>query len=132
MLNNNFVYETPDFLDIAYIRNVVMQKLATDFVTKGYVRINVADDEYLSGIRTQLPFLGDWLNIYHTPPKGTFLFTLMVTARLLSTFLYQDVMQQVKRFGMSRYQEQSLCSSTKKMNDTIELKVSVLRSIALH
>ncbi len=70
MLNNNFVYETPDFLDIAYIRNVVMQKLATDFVTKGYVRINVADDEYLSGIRARLPFLGDWLNIYHTPPKG--------------------------------------------------------------
>lgn len=64
------MYETPDFLDMAYIHNLVMQKLETDFVKHGYVRISVDDDEYLKSVQTRLPFLGPWLNIYHTRPVG--------------------------------------------------------------
>lgn len=71
MLNNNFVYETPDFLDTAYIHNLVMQKLETDFVKHGYVRISVEDDEYLKSVQIRFPFLGPWLNIYHTRPTGS-------------------------------------------------------------
>jgi hypothetical protein len=70
MLNNRFVYETPDFLDMPYIHNLVMRKLETDFVKQGYVRINVAEDAYLKSVQTRFTFLGDWLNIYHTRPVG--------------------------------------------------------------
>jgi len=70
MLNNYYVYETPDFLDLPYIYNLVMQKLETDFVKQGYVRINVDNDAYLKSVQTRFPFLGSWLNIYHTPPTG--------------------------------------------------------------
>lgn len=70
MLNNFFVYETPDFLDVQYVRNLVIEKLKTDFVKQGYVRIDTEQDEYLTSVRKQFPFLGTWLNIYHTPPKG--------------------------------------------------------------
>ena len=70
MLNNRFVYETPDFLDMPYIHNLVMKKLETDFVKQGYVRINVNEDEYLKSVQVRFPFLGDWLNIYHTRPVG--------------------------------------------------------------
>ena len=70
MLNNRFVYETPDFLDMPYIHNLVMRKLETDFVKQGYVRINVAEDAYLKSVQTRFTFLGDWLNIYHTRPAG--------------------------------------------------------------
>lgn len=47
-----------------------MAKLEEEFVLKGYVRIDVTQDEYLKSIKEKLPFLGTWLNIYHTPPKG--------------------------------------------------------------
>lgn len=70
MLNNYYVYETPDFLDLPYIHNLVMRKLETDFVKQGYVRINVAEDAYLKSVQTRFTFLGDWLNIYHTRPVG--------------------------------------------------------------
>lgn len=70
MLNNYYVYETPDFLDLSYIHNLVMKKLETDFVKQGYVRINVTEDAYLKSVQERFPFLGDWLNIYHTRPTG--------------------------------------------------------------
>jgi hypothetical protein len=70
MLDNFYVYETPDFLDLAYIQKLVMQKLETDFVLQGYVRIDVTQDEYLKSVQDRFSFLGGWLNIYHTPPKG--------------------------------------------------------------
>ena len=70
MLNNFYVYETPDFLDLQYIQQLVMQKLETDFVKQGYVRIDVTQDPYLKSVTDRFPFLGTWLNIYHTPPKG--------------------------------------------------------------
>jgi hypothetical protein len=70
MLNNYYVYETPDFLDLPYIHNLVMKKLETDFVKQGYVRINVESDPYLKSVQDRFPFLGEWLNIYHTRPVG--------------------------------------------------------------
>jgi hypothetical protein len=70
MLDNFFVYETPDFLDLPYIQNLVMKKLEEEFVLKGYVRIDINDDPYLKSIQEKFPFLGSWLNIYHTPPNG--------------------------------------------------------------
>jgi hypothetical protein len=70
MLDNFYVYETPDFLDLAYIQKLVMQKLETDFVLKGYVRIDITQDEYLKSVQERFTFLGGWLNIYHTPPNG--------------------------------------------------------------
>jgi hypothetical protein len=70
MLNNYYVYETPDFLDLPYIYNLVMNKLETDFVKQGYVRINVEADTYLQSVQQSFPFLGSWLNIYHTRPEG--------------------------------------------------------------
>jgi hypothetical protein len=70
MLDNFYVYETPDFLDVAYITDLVMQKLETDFVLQGYVRINANEDPYLKTVLEQFPFIGGWLNIYHTKPSG--------------------------------------------------------------
>ena len=70
MLDNFYVYETPDFLDIPYITNLVMRKLETDFVLQGYVRIDATQDPYLKSIMEQFPFIGSWLNIYHTKPDG--------------------------------------------------------------
>jgi len=70
MIDNFYVYETADFLDIPYIHNLVMEKLKLDFVEKGYVRINTETDKYLTSVRTKFPFLGNWLNIYHTKPNG--------------------------------------------------------------
>lgn len=70
MIDNFYVYEPADFLDIPYIQNLVMAKLEEEFVLKGYVRIDTTQDEYLTSVREKLPFLGTWLNIYHTPPKG--------------------------------------------------------------
>jgi hypothetical protein len=70
MLNNYYVYETPDFLDLPHIHNLVMKKLETDFVKQGYVRINVNDDAYLKSVQERFSFLGEWLNIYHTRPQG--------------------------------------------------------------
>lgn len=70
MLDNFYVYETPDFLDLDYVQNLVMQKLEEDFVLKGYVRIDITADPYLNSIRNKYTFLGTWLNIYHTPPNG--------------------------------------------------------------
>jgi len=70
MIDNFYIYETPDFLDTEYVHNLVMEKLRQEFVLKGYVRIDVTTDAYLTSIQKKLPFLGTWLNIYHTPPKG--------------------------------------------------------------
>jgi hypothetical protein len=70
MIDNYFVYETPDFLDLAYIQQLVMQKLETDFVRQGYVRIDATQDLYLSSVMRDFDFLGSWLNIYHTPQNG--------------------------------------------------------------
>ncbi len=70
MIDNYFVYETPDFLDLAYIQQLVMQKLETDFVQQGYVRIDATQDLYLSSVMRDFDFLGSWLNIYHTPRNG--------------------------------------------------------------
>jgi len=70
MIDNFYVYETPDFLDVPYIHNLVMTKLKHEFVEKGYVRIDTDTDEYLTAVRAKFPFLGNWLNIYHTPPNG--------------------------------------------------------------
>ena len=70
MLDDFFVYETPDFLDVAYVQNLVQEKLKTDYVLQGYVRIDVSNDSYLTQVRTRFPFLGTWLNIYHTKPTG--------------------------------------------------------------
>ena len=70
MIDDYFVYETPDFLDIAYIQNLVHEKLKTDYVLQGYVRIDASNDSYLSQVRSRFPFLGTWLNIYHTKPTG--------------------------------------------------------------
>lgn len=70
MLDDYFVYETPDFLDVPYIQNLVQEKLKTDYVLQGYVRIDVSNDSYLSQVRARFPFLGTWLNIYHTRPAG--------------------------------------------------------------
>jgi hypothetical protein len=70
MLDNFYVYETPDFLDLEYIQNLVMKKLEDEFVLNGYVRIDVTQDAYLKSLQDQFPFLGGWLNIYHTPPNG--------------------------------------------------------------
>ena len=70
MLDDFYVYETPDFLDVAYITNLVMQKLETDFVLQGYVRIDATQDPYLKTILERFPFIGGWLNIYHTKPEG--------------------------------------------------------------
>jgi hypothetical protein len=70
MLDNFYVYETPDFLDLEYIQNLVMKKLEEEFVLKGYVRIDVSQDSYLTSLQARFPFLGSWLNIYHTKPTG--------------------------------------------------------------
>jgi hypothetical protein len=70
MIDNFYVYETPDFLDIPYIQNLVMAKLEVEFVLQGYIRINTEEDAYLTSVRKQYPFLGTWLNIYHTSPEG--------------------------------------------------------------
>jgi hypothetical protein len=70
MIDNFFVYETPDFLDLAYVQQLVMRKLETDFVQQGYVRIDATQDLYLSSVMKDFDFLGQWLNIYHTPHNG--------------------------------------------------------------
>lgn len=70
MIDNFYVFETLDFLDVPYIHNLVMEKLKLDFVEKGYVRINTETDKYLTSVRTKFPFFGNWLNIYHTKPNG--------------------------------------------------------------
>lgn len=70
MIDNFFVYETPDFLDLAYVQQLVMRKLETDFVRQGYVRIDAMQDSYLSLVMKDFEFLGQWLNIYHTPKNG--------------------------------------------------------------
>lgn len=70
MLDNFYVYETPDFLDVSYITDLVMRKLETDFVLQGYVRIDATQDPYLKTVLEQFPFIGGWLNIYHTKPDG--------------------------------------------------------------
>jgi hypothetical protein len=70
MLDNFYVYETPDFLDLPYIQQLVMHKLETDYVKQGYVRIDATQDPYLSSILDQFRFIGGWLNIYHTGPDG--------------------------------------------------------------
>lgn len=70
MLDNFYVYETPDFLDLPYIQQLVMKKLETDYVKQGYVRIDATQDSYLQSVMDMFPFLGGWLNIYHTGPEG--------------------------------------------------------------
>jgi hypothetical protein len=70
MLDNFYVYETPDFLDLPYIQQLVMKKLETDYVKQGYVRIDATQDDYLKSVMDMFPFLGGWLNIYHTGPSG--------------------------------------------------------------
>lgn len=70
MLDNFYVYETPDFLDLPYIQQLVMKKLETDYVKQGYVRIDATQDPYLQSVMDMFPFLGGWLNIYHTGPEG--------------------------------------------------------------
>lgn len=71
MLDNFYVYETPDdMIDVDYICSIVNEKLKTDFVTKGYVRIDATQDTYLSSVMEKYSFLGGWLNVYHTPPMG--------------------------------------------------------------
>jgi len=70
MIDDFYVYETPDFLDLPYIKKLVMDKLEAEFVLKGYVRIDVSTDDYLKSLQERFVFLGGWLNIYHTPPTG--------------------------------------------------------------
>lgn len=70
MLDDFYVYETPDFLDLPYIQQLVMKKLETDYVKQGYVRIDATQDPYLQSVMDMFPFLGGWLNIYHTGPSG--------------------------------------------------------------
>lgn len=70
MLDNFYVYETPEFLDLSYVQKLVMKKLETDYVKQGYVRIDATQDTYLKSIMDQFSFFGSWLNIYHTGPEG--------------------------------------------------------------
>ena len=71
MLDNHFVYETPNFLNLPYIQNLVLTTLKTnseDYYR--YIRIDVTSDSYLNQVREQFNFLGSWLNIYHLNPMG--------------------------------------------------------------
>ena len=70
MLDNYFVYETPDFLNLEYVQNLVLTELKANTVLQGYIRIDVTSDSYLNQVREQFPFLGTWLNIYYTRPTG--------------------------------------------------------------
>lgn len=70
MLDNHYVYETPEFFDIGYVQQLVMRKLDEGYVKHGYVRIDVSEDSYLSTLAQKFNFLGNWLNIYYTRPTG--------------------------------------------------------------
>jgi hypothetical protein len=84
MIDNFYVYETPDFLDIPYIQTLVMLALPhyTDTVT--YMRIDTSTDAYLTSITEKFKFLSPMLNVYCVNPLGNI--PLHIDAHRLAAF----------------------------------------------
>lgn len=84
MIDNFYVYETPDFLDIPYIQNLAILALAQHTDATTYMRIDTTTDAYLTSVTEKFKFLSPWLNVYCVNPAGNI--PLHIDAHRLAAF----------------------------------------------